>query len=132
MDSSDRRRALEIIAHACPVPVIALDGGGNVRLWNATAERMLGWKESEVIAKPLPTVPPGGGLPVEVEVQHSFEDEIELRWRTRHGTLLKVGVRVAPWEGDDWAPQGIIAHLARPSNPKLQPGITYSHVQAGA
>jgi len=67
MDSSDKRRSLDIIAHACPVPVIALDGGGNVRIWNATAERLLGWKESEVIAKPLPTVPAGGGLPVEVE-----------------------------------------------------------------
>ncbi len=112
MNSSDRRGALEIIAQACPVPVIALDGGGNVRIWNATAERLLGWKESEVIAKPLPTVPAGGGVPVEVEVQHLFEAEIESRWRTRHGTLLEVGVRVAPWKGEDGAQKGIILFVA--------------------
>lgn len=103
---------MEIIANTCPVPVIALDRGGNVRIWNATAERLLGWKESEVIAKPLPTVPAEGGLPVDIEVHKSFGDEIESRWRTRHGTLLEIGVRVAPWEGEDGAQKGIILFLA--------------------
>ncbi len=112
MDSSDKRRAFEIIAHVCPVPVIALDSGGNVRIWNATAERLLGWTESEVIAKPLPTVPPGAELPVDIKVHHSFEEEIESRWQTRYGTLLEVGVRVAPWEGEDGARKGIILFVA--------------------
>jgi PAS domain S-box-containing protein len=112
MDSYDRKRALETIAQVCPLPVIALDGGGKVRIWNATAERMLGWRESEVIAKPLPTLPSGSKLPVEIAVHQSFEDEIESRWQTRHGTLLEVSLRVAPWEGEDGARKGIILFVA--------------------
>ncbi len=72
MDSADRRHALEIIAHECPVPIIALDRSGNVRIWNTTAERLLGWKASEVIAKPLPTVPAGKQLPLDIELHSSI------------------------------------------------------------
>lgn len=45
-------------------------------------------------------------------MHNSFEDEIESRWRTHHGTLLEVGVRVAPWEGEDGARKGIILFVA--------------------
>ena len=41
-----------------PVAVVAVDRQGNVVLWNATAERYLGWRKEEVIGRPLPFVPP--------------------------------------------------------------------------
>ena len=41
-----------------PLAVIALDQAAIVRLWSRGAEGMFGWSQSEVLGKPLPTVPP--------------------------------------------------------------------------
>jgi PAS domain S-box-containing protein len=40
-----------------PVATVALDGRGLVRLWNAAAERLLGWPANEVIGAPPPFLP---------------------------------------------------------------------------
>ncbi len=46
-----------VIIDSSPLPVISLDLSGNVLIWNAAAERELGWTADEVIGKPLPIVP---------------------------------------------------------------------------
>ena len=48
---------LQAVMDTSPLAVIALDPGALVRLWSRSAERMFGWSESEVLGKPLPTVP---------------------------------------------------------------------------
>src|SRR5215472_17009647 len=47
----------QAIATACPLGIVSLDLDGNVRMWNQGAERMFGWREAELLGKPLPTVP---------------------------------------------------------------------------
>ncbi len=43
---------------ACsPVALYSIDLQGNVQAWNASAEKVFGWKAEEVIGKPLPIVP---------------------------------------------------------------------------
>ena len=49
---------LHAIVEASPLAIIALDGDGTVRMWNASAERMFGWSENEVIGRQNPTIPP--------------------------------------------------------------------------
>ena len=41
-----------------PLPVVGVDRGKRVTLWNAAAERLLGWPASEVLGQPDPSVPP--------------------------------------------------------------------------
>lgn len=41
-----------------PLPVVALDRRRRVALWNAPAERLLGWSAAEVVGQPDPSVPP--------------------------------------------------------------------------
>jgi len=40
-----------------PLPVVGVDEARRVALWNAAAERLLGWPAAEVLGKPDPSVP---------------------------------------------------------------------------
>jgi len=44
---------------ALPLPIVGVDRGGAVVLWNSAAEAVLGWSRAEVIGGPYPAVPPG-------------------------------------------------------------------------
>ena len=67
VDITERKRAeetirrttntLQSLIQALPLATIALDRGGNLTLWNPSAERTFGWGESEVLGKPLMIVP---------------------------------------------------------------------------
>ena len=48
--------ALETIIQEAPMAIIVVDDDGYVILWNPTAEKMLGWKEKEVIGQLYPLV----------------------------------------------------------------------------
>ncbi len=112
MNSSDRIRALEIIAFTCPVSVIAVDYVGNVRIWNSAAERLLGWRETEVIAKSLPAIIPGCKFQLGTNVHQEAEVGTASQWQTRHGTLLDVEVSVVRWEREDEDRDGAILFVA--------------------
>ena len=65
-----------------------------------------------MISRALPAIQPGAERLMEVPVHHSSQEEIESRWQTRHGTLLEVSIRVAPWEGEDGGRRGTILLVA--------------------
>jgi PAS domain S-box-containing protein len=50
-------RTLKTLVESCPLAVMVVDPDSTVRLWNPAAERIFGWRESEVVGKPLPAVP---------------------------------------------------------------------------
>jgi len=66
-DVTERTQAEEALRHAnellaalvqaSPLAITVLDEEGNVRLWNAAAQRMFGWAEGEVLGGPIPFVP---------------------------------------------------------------------------
>jgi PAS domain S-box-containing protein len=47
---------LKALVEASPLAIYMLDGSGLVQLWNPAAERIFGWKESDVLGLPDPTV----------------------------------------------------------------------------
>ena len=51
--SSDSAVLSSLLAHA-PLSVIAYDGMGRIVMWNAEAERVLGWPAADVLGKPAP------------------------------------------------------------------------------
>lgn len=112
MNSSDRIRALEIIADGCPVSVIAVDYVGNVRIWNTAAERLLGWRQRDVIAKSLPAIIPDCTSPLDLNLHEGYEVGVASQWQTSHGTLVDVEVRVAPWDSEDGEQKGAILFVA--------------------
>ncbi len=80
---------LRALLDASPVGVVALDHAGQVRLWSSGAQRILGWREEEVIGRRLPSgveLPLGAGL------------EAEMCLSARDGSAVDVEVRTVPWE----------------------------------
>jgi PAS domain S-box-containing protein len=48
---------LEALIQASPLAIQEFDLDGRVRLWNAAAERIYGWRSEEVVGKATPTIP---------------------------------------------------------------------------
>ncbi len=95
-ESEGRLRAL--IA-ASPLAVLVIDPEATVRLWNAAAEKLLGWTEAEVIGKPVPFIPQGR-LPECISCRDTAARgetyTIETQRLRRDGSLVEVGLSAAP------------------------------------
>ncbi|MDY6904727.1 MAG: transporter substrate-binding domain-containing protein [Thermodesulfobacteriota bacterium] len=90
---------------ACsPVALYSVDFEGRVLSWNASAERIFGWQPTDVIGKPLPTVP-----------QDKEEEFAELRQRVMNGESF-VGRKVTRKKKD-----GTLFHGSLSSAPIRDP-----------
>ncbi len=54
LELTTTQQALSSVFSASPVAIITLDADGRVVMWNAAAERMFGWKTSEIVGQPCP------------------------------------------------------------------------------
>jgi len=53
----EANQRLAAIIEASPLPIIAMDTRGIMKLWNTAAERVFGWKAGEVLERPYPLLP---------------------------------------------------------------------------
>jgi len=104
LDITERKRAedalrqttqiLQTLIQASPLAIIVLDLDLTIRLWNPGAERMFGWKQSEVLGGCLPCVP-GDQLAEEdarlkVEMAGKEQSALELKRVRKDGSILDV------------------------------------------
>ena len=91
--------ALEMLIEASPLAVMGCDLHGSVTFWNQAAERMFGWKEEELIGRPVPLLP-GGFLPPPAAVRATENAknilEAELSRQRKDGSQVDVSVWAAP------------------------------------
>ncbi len=96
-EESEMRRS---ILDATPLPVIVLDPDGIVRVWNAAAERVFGWKAGEVLGRPNPALPPGGVPEARARVDQALTSEswigLDARRLARDGSWVDVREFTAP------------------------------------
>ncbi len=93
-----------IITHA-PMAAFILDAAGRVTMWNRAAERLFGWKASEVLKNPCPF--PGllaGSFPG----AQTFSGARAPWWKRRcleskDGRLVDVRLTAAPFSRRAWA-----------------------------
>lgn len=107
---------LHAIVEASPLAIIALDGDGSVRMWNASAERMFSWSENEVLGRQNPTIPPDL-LPeyrslVAARMQGLSQVGFETMRVRKDGTLIDVRVWSAPLRDSNGEITGIMTILA--------------------
>ena len=74
---------------ASPFGVMALDTAGRVRLWSHGAQKILGWREEDVVGHPLPS---------EIELLPSSNREVAVRLVKNEGTVIEVEAWTADWE----------------------------------
>jgi PAS domain S-box-containing protein len=108
-DITDRKRAedrlkattqqLETLIQASPLAIMSLDTeGNNIVRWNRAAEQIFGWREEEVLGRPLAHVPPG--LEDESDalwnqaVREGLLRGIELQRLRKDGTLIDIALWV--------------------------------------
>lgn len=108
-DITDRKQAedrlkatthqLETLIQASPLGIMSLDTeGNNIVRWNRAAEQIFGWREEEVLGRPLPNVPPG--LEDESDalwnqaVREGFLRGIELQRLRKDGALIDIALWV--------------------------------------
>lgn len=92
---------LRTLIASSPLPIVVMDPGAHmVRLWNPAAEKLFGWKSSEVLGKPLQIVPRDKieefeRLQERVIHGEAFYD-IETFRRTKAGALVHISLSAAP------------------------------------
>jgi len=115
---------LHAIVDASPVAIIALDGNGLVRIWNASAERIFGWSESEVVGRQNPTVPPQLETEyrslVASRMQGLRQSAFETKRIRKDGTLIDVSVWSAPLRSASGEITGMMTMLADTTDRKRE------------
>ncbi len=85
---------LQTLIQASPLAIITLDHDFKINLWNPGAERMFGYKESEVLGGYLPIVPENQRTEEEVrlklEMAGKAQSALELRRVCKDGSVLDV------------------------------------------
>lgn len=90
MPSGHPLEFLQALLEISPIGIVALDKSGLVQLWSRGAEQMLGWREPDVIGRPMP---------LEIRLPASTEHESEAFLVRKDGTPVDAEVRTAAWEG---------------------------------
>ncbi len=115
---------MNAIIEAAPVAIFGLDLDGNVHaVWNSAAERMLGWKATEVMGKKPPTVPMDkdhefGRLRELIREGKSFHGTEVLRQR-RDGSPIYYSVYASPLRDAEGRVSGNITVLVDSTQRKL-------------
>lgn len=93
-------QTLSALVQASPVAIVAVDRDRNVTIWNPAAERVFGWKESEVLGRPFPIIPEGEHDAFleyfEQGMRGVIYSDVERSLLRCDGTLVEVSLSRAP------------------------------------
>ena len=112
-DSNER---LNAVINAAPLAIITRDLEKRVRMWNPSAERMFGWKESEVLGTATTIVPAAlqeqtHALRLRAEAGETLWIE-ETQRIARDGRLLDVSLTISPVLGADGRVAGTMVMIS--------------------
>ncbi|MEM6450041.1 MAG: PAS domain S-box protein [Cyanobacteria bacterium P01_D01_bin.105] len=117
-----KNETLNALITASPRAIFMLDLDGNVKIWNPAAERIFGWRESEVLDRPSP-----------VSLETPWEDcdslqtcvlegqtytRVEMRRRHKDGTEIDLICSAAPLNDTAGNTSGIVAVIVDISEQK--------------
>jgi two-component system cell cycle sensor histidine kinase/response regulator CckA len=109
------RKANETSVYASPIPIIAADAKRLITMWNPAAEKLLGWKEEEVIGKPNPSIPPEEEFDTKALHKHLLTGEtitgVEVQRRRWDGSLVSVSLSATPVWDENHRVRGIVGFL---------------------
>jgi PAS domain S-box-containing protein len=91
---------LQALVQASPLAILSLDAKARVTSWNPAAERIFGWRSSEVLGGPYPIVPqegqPGFRWTHRQVMQGRTLEGLEFRRQRRDGTPVEISLSAAP------------------------------------
>ncbi len=125
-DITERRRAeqalqettqvLRALIQASPLAIMALDPDGNVKMWNPAAELIFGWREHEVLGRPLPNIPEDKQSESRIFLEFARQGvtfgNVETQRQKKDGSLIDISVSVAPLRDAQGDIQGSMSIMA--------------------
>lgn len=95
----ETNHALEVLIASSPAAIITLDCQGCVKTWNWAAQQIFGWKEADVLGKPLPiTLNPSQEDTEDIfekALQGKVFTNLELVYPCQDGSVVDVSVSTA-------------------------------------
>ena len=111
-------QTLQTLIQASPLAIITLDPDFKISLWNPGAERMFGWKESEVLGGYLPVIPENERIEEEARLKQEMagkaQSALELKRVRKDGSILDVHLWTASLvdaKGEIIGNMGILADI---------------------
>src|SRR5256886_9282567 len=100
------------VIESSPLAIYALDRAGNVLSWNPASETLYGWRASEVLDGPLPTLPQEGDAGDRAVRERVLRGEAvkgaEVTHRRKNGSPVTISLSVAPLYGADRQVAGML------------------------
>ncbi|HVR86661.1 MAG TPA: response regulator [Planctomycetota bacterium] len=140
MDITDRKRAeealretnetLRTLIQASPLGIAVLDASEKVRIWNPAAERITGWRASDVLGQLIPGMS-GGGRPDEFPAlaQRALHGEAvtgaEIPGRRKGEIPIELSVSMAPLRdalGSISGAMAVLADISERKSAEIQKG----------
>ena len=107
---------VQILVESSPLAIYTRDTNGLLTSWNPAAEKMYGWKASEVLGKPLPSVPGESRAESDALRKRLLAGEPfikhEARRRRRDGSPIDIDASLGPLRDHSGNVTGIIAVVA--------------------
>jgi PAS domain S-box-containing protein len=104
---------LQALIQASPLAILTCSSEGEVLSWNAAAERIFGWKETETIGGILPIVPEDkmheSRALFEIVLQGKMFTGVELQRKRKDGALIDISFSSAPIKDANGRIRGIMA-----------------------
>lgn len=108
----ETNQVLQGLIKAVPLAVVGVDSNALVTVWNSAAERVFGWKESEVVGELLPIVPSDENVDFYAMFQSELAGEAqvarECRRRRKDGSSIDVCIWTAPMRDAEGLTSGSI------------------------
>jgi PAS domain S-box-containing protein len=112
----ETNETLRALFQASPLGIVLLDPDGKVKLWNPASERMFGWKEAEVLGRPLPIIPEGKEAEHRALRERVLQGEehfgVEVQRRKKDGSLIDISLSTAAVRDAQGNAHGALAILA--------------------
>jgi PAS domain S-box-containing protein len=93
-------QTFQALIQAAPLAIITMDRHSHVTVWNAAAEQIFGWKDTEILGRPLPLVPEDEQEVFKTASLHASQVGVEkgreFRLLHKNGSLLDVNLWTAP------------------------------------
>jgi two-component system, cell cycle sensor histidine kinase and response regulator CckA len=103
---------LKAVIDASAAGITILDREGNVKLWSRAAERMFGWREEEVLERPLPTVPPDRREEYRILRERALTGDtltsVEVVRRKKDGSPIDISLWTAPLRDEKAGITGVV------------------------
>ncbi|MCT7959907.1 PAS domain S-box protein [Laspinema sp. D1] len=108
----ETNQTLKALIQACPLAVMVLDPTGNVKMWNRSAEKILGWTEAEAIGCQFPGIPSEKREELQENISATLAGNPLMGAETRRLTKVGREIDVAIWTAPLRDAKGNVTYLS--------------------